>query len=351
MSIRKEYFGTTKAGEEVSLYSLSNRNGMCLKVMDFGGRMVQLYVPDKNGVPADIIMGFDSLEPYTIKNPYFGAIVGRCANRISNSEFTLNGKVYSLDKNAAPHHLHGGTVGFDKRVWQAEMVEKEKEDQLVLTLDSADGDQGYPGNLHVTVCYTLTDQNEVSLTYEAVCDKDTVVNMTNHNYFNLSGHNSGTIAGQKIWIDADSFTPTDAEHIPYGTTCSVDGTPMDLRQMKEIGVGMESDYEQIAQNEGYDVNFVLNHFGEGMRTVCRAEDPVSGRSMEVKTDRPAMQFYTANYIKGNFVGKGGYAYPQHCGFCLETQDFPNSPNTPQFPSVVLHPGEVYHHHTIYAFDF
>lgn len=349
MSIKKENFGVTKAGENVYLYSLLNQNGMCLKVMNFGGRMVQLYVPDKNGISDDIIMGFDNLEPYTVKNPYFGAIVGRCANRISNAEFTLNGKTYYLDRNASPHHLHGGVTGFDKRVWNADILEEKN--KLMLTLDSVDGDQGYPGNLHVTVCYMLTEKNEVSLTYEAVCDKDTVINMTNHNYFNLSGHDSGTIEKQKIWIDADAFTPVDMEHIPYGTICPVDGTPMDLRKMTEIGIGMKSRDEQIIQNGGYDVNFVLNHFGQGIRTVCKVEDPDSGRTMKVKTDKPAMQFYTANYIKGNFVGKNGYRYPQHCGFCLETQDFPNSPNTSQFPSIVLKAGEVYCHHTIYAFEF
>lgn len=351
MSIKKEFFGKTNKGEEVYLFTLINKNNVCLKVMNFGGRMVQLHVPDKNGKLDDIIMGFDKLEPYTIKNPYFGAIVGRCANRISNAKFSLNGKEYLLDKNADPHHLHGGIVGFDKRVWNAEIEEKNGQERLKLLLESEDGDQGYPGKLNVEVWYSLNDDNEVSLEYRAKCDQDTIINMTNHNYFNLLGHNKGTIEKHLIEINADKFTPTDKDHIPYGTILDVEGTPMDLRKMKEIGSNIDSDYDQIKQNGGYDINYVLNNFDGNMREVCHVKEIQSGRELVVKTNMPAMQFYTANYINNNFIGKGGYSYPKHCGFCLETQDYPNSPNTKSFPSIILKAGEEYYHHTIYKFTF
>ena len=351
MSIKKEFFGETNKGEKVYLFTLINKNNVCLKVMNFGGRMVQLYVPDKNGKLDDIIMGFDKLDPYTIKNPYFGALVGRCANRISNSKFCLNGKEYSLDKNADPHHLHGGIVGFDKRVWKAEIENENGQERLKLSLESEDGDQGYPGKLNVEVWYGLNDDNEVSLEYRAKCDQDTIINMTNHNYFNLLGHNKGTIEKHLIEINADKFTPTDKDHIPYGTILDVEGTPMDLREMKEIGSNIDSDYDQIKQNGGYDVNYVLNNFDGNMREVCHVKEIQSGRGLIVKTNMPAMQFYTANYINNNFIGKGGYSYPKHCGFCLETQDYPNSPNTKNFPSIILKAGEEYYHHTIYKFTF
>ena len=350
MSIQREVFGAAPDGSAVYLYTLMNSSGMRLKVTTFGGRMVQLYVPGRAGRLDDIIMGFDTLQPYMVRNPYFGALVGRCANRISNARFLLNGIWYELDRNAAPNHLHGGTGGFDKCVWRAEMIKNPERETLELTLCSPDGDQGYPGNLNVAVRYTLTEDNELCLSYRAFCDADTVINLTNHNYFNLAGHDSGNILNHRIRIDADAYTPTDAAHIPNGNICPVSGTPFDLRQPVRIGDRIHAFEEpQLAQSEGFDVNYVLRNYDGRMRCVAEVEEPESGRRMTVLTNQRALQFYTANYIHGNFIGKGGHAYPQHCGFCLETQGFPNSPNIPSFPPVLLHPGEEYRHDTVYAF--
>lgn len=353
MDIQKQAFGTAPDGQAVELYTLTNSNRMTLKVMTFGGRMVELHVPDRGGRVDDIIMGFDSLLPYTVRNPYFGAVVGRCANRISGARFTLNGICRKVDCNAAPHHLHGGTVGFDKRVWQASTVESPEGQTLELTLHSEDGDQGYPGDVFVTVQYTLTEHNELRLRYRAHCSADTILNLTNHNYFNLAGHNAGTVFEHCVRIDAGAVTPADAAHIPDGTIRPVDGTLLDLRKMTRLGERLcaTADDEQLAQSNGFDINYVLNGFDGTVRPVAEVYEPHSGRRMTVRTNMRAMQFYTANYINGSFIGKGGYAYPRYCGLCLETQDFPNSPNTPAFPPAVLRPGEEYRQDTVYGFSW
>lgn len=352
MSIIKTAFGRTGDGQAVELYTLTNRNGMKLAVSTYGAKLVQLWVPDREGKLADVITGFDTLDPYLIRNPYFGALVGRCANRISGASFVLNGVTYHLDENAPPHHLHGGLGGFDKKVFAAMPCMENGLETLKLTILSPDGDQGYPGNLHLEASYSLSDDNEVILHYRARSDAPTPVNITNHSYFNLAGHNAGTILDHEICIDADAYTPTGEGGIPLGTIQPVENTPMDLRQPVRIGERIYAHYPQLEKDGGFDVNYVLNRTGNGLQPVCRLKDPSSGRVMEVRTTLPGLQFYTANYIKGDFtfVGKGGYRYNQYCGLCLETQFHPNTPNIPEFGDITLRPGQEYDSTTVYAFS-
>ena len=352
MSITKKHFGNLPDGRKAELYTLENGRGMKAAVTTYGAKLVQLWSLDREGKMADIITGFDTLEPYLNRNPYFGALVGRCANRISNASFTLDGRTYQLDCNKPPHHLHGGQDGFDKRLFEAEAVEEETRDTLILKLFSPHGDQGYPGNLWLTAEYSLTQDNELVLHYRARTDAPTPVNITNHSYFNLGGHDSGNVLGHHIWVDADAFTPTKEGGIPTGEFCAVEGTPMDLRREVCIGERIHADYFQLKQNQGFDINYVLNHPEKGLRRVCELSDPGSGRRMEVQTTMPGLQVYTANYLKGDFVfrGKGGHLYDENCGLCLETQFHPNTPNTPAFGTVILRPGEEYNHTTIYRFS-
>lgn len=353
LSILREPFGTLPTGESVSLYTLKNRNGVSLSVTDFGGKMVRLLVPDRNGQPDDVILGFDALEPYLIRNPYFGTLVGRCANRIRGAAFPLNGKTCLLDINAPPHHLHGGIGGFDKKLWRASAETLDGLDRLRLDLFSPDGDQGYPGNLTVTVYYGLDDANRVSLEYFARTDMDTIVNMTNHCYFNLNGHNGPDVRNHVLTIHADFITDLDDDKIANGNLLSVTGTPFDFRTPHRIGDRICDPNRLLRMTRGYDVNYVLRqNTKDASEPVCQVTDPDTGRTMTVFTTQPAMQLYTANYIRGSFVftGKGGAAYDHpFCGLCLETQHNPNSPNLPQFPSVVLHPGDIYHEKTVYRF--
>jgi aldose 1-epimerase len=350
VSVKKELFGKTKQGREVFLFTLTNKNGLQVMITNFGGRLVQLWLPDRNGHFDDVIMGFDTLDPYLIRNPYFGALVGRCANRIAGASFPLHDRVYSLDSNSPPHHLHGGGGGFDKCLWGAEILEEGGEKKLKLTLMSPEGDQGYPGNLWVEVLYSLTGTNHLSIDYSAHSDAETIVNLTNHTYFNLKGHNTGTILGHRISIDADEYLPTDPAGIPLAGPAGVAGTPFDLCTMTEIGSRIASPHEQMVQKSGFDIHYFFRK-KDDLRRVCKVEEPESGRKMEVWTTKPGMQFYTANNIKDNFVftGKGGYTYTQYCGLCLETQYAPNSPNNPAFPSIVLYPGKNYRHRTDYVF--
>ena len=353
MTVQKEVFGKLSDNREAHLFTLTNKNGLRLVVTNFGGRMVQLWTPDRQGRFADIITGFDTLDSYINRNPYFGALVGRYANRIANSAFTLNGKVFKLDANMPPdnvHHLHGGAKGFSYLLWDAEPLEEDDGGKLRLTLTSPDGDQGYPGTLFAEIIYTLTRDNSLSITYSAKTDADTVVNLTNHVYFNLKGHNSGDILGHKIKIEADSFLPTDPVGIPLGNPAKVDGTPFDLRTMTEIGSRYNADHEQLTRQSGFDIHYFLDSRKE-LRKVCEVEEPEQGRKMEVLTTKPGIQFYMSNKIGTNavFTGKGGYVYKQYCGFCLETQYPPDSPNRPDLQMAVLHPGEKYFHETVFRF--
>lgn len=347
VKIRKQPFGQTRNGEPVELYTLTNSNGVETSITNYGGRVVTLKVPDRAGKFADVVLGFDSLDPYLGNSPYFGALIGRYGNRIGKARFTLDGKEYKLAANNGPNALHGGVVGFDKVLWKGEEGTGE-EPSLKLTYLSKDGEEGYPGNLSVTVVYTLTDRNELRIDYEAATDQDTVLNLTNHSYFNLAGEGVGDILGQEIMINADRFTPIDSGLIPTGELKPVKGTPFDFTKSTAIGARINDRDQQIQFGKGYDHNFVLNG-GGGLTLAARVVEPHSGRIMEVLTTQPGVQFYTGNFLDGSVKGKGGKAYPYRSAFCLETQHFPDSPNKPGFPSVVLKPGEKFTSTTVYRF--
>ncbi len=347
VKIRKQPFGQTRNGEPVELYTLTNSNGVETSITNYGGRVVTLKVPDRAGKFADVVLGFDSLDPYLGNSPYFGALIGRYGNRIGKARFTLDGKEYKLAANNGPNALHGGVVGFDKVLWKGEEGTGE-EPSLKLTYLSKDGEEGYPGNLSVTVVYTLTDRNELRIDYEAATDQDTVLNLTNHSYFNLAGEGVGDILGQEIMINADRFTPIDSGLIPTGELKPVKGTPFDFTKSTAIGARINDRDQQVQFGKGYDHNFVLNG-GGGLTLAARVVEPHSGRIMEVLTTQPGVQFYTGNFLDGSVKGKGGKAYPYRSAFCLETQHFPDSPNKPGFPSVVLKPGEKFTSTTVYRF--
>lgn len=345
-------FGKNKDGNKVEIYTLTNSGGMEARITPYGATLVSLKVPDRNGALADIVLGFDSVEGYTQTPapPYFGATIGRYGNRIGGAMFMLDGKSYTLDKNDGANSLHGGFKGFDKVMWTAKPRSTMAGQSLDLTYVSKDGEEGYPGNLNVTVTYTLTSANEIRIHYTASTDKDTVVNLTNHSYFNLSGPASGDILDHMLTINADRFTPVDAGLIPTGELRKVDGTPFDFRQPHAIGERINSDDEQIKLGRGYDHNWVLNRSTEGLESAARVMDPKSGRILEVLTDQPGIQFYTGNFLDGSFHGKGGTAYQRRGAFCLETQHYPDSPNHPDFPSTVLKPGGRYDSTTVFLFS-
>jgi aldose 1-epimerase len=341
MSIAKEAFGKITDGTPVDLYTLANTNGLEAKITTYGGAVVSLLVPDRDGKVVDVALGLETLEEYVEKSPYFGCITGRYANRIAKGKFTLNGVVYTLAQNDGPNHLHGGTRGFDKVVWNAREKSGGDGAGLELTYLSRDGEEGYPGNLSVKVTYTLTDDDALRINYLATTDADTIVNLTNHTYFNLADGGAGDILGHELMIDADRFTPTDATSIPTGELRSVAGTPMDFRQSTAIGARIEQDDEQL--------RWVLNNSDGSLALAARVREPVTGRVMEVHTTEPGIQLYSGNFLDGSITGKGGKVYHKHHGLCLETQHFPDSPNKPDFPSTVLKPGEVHQTTTIYRF--
>lgn len=351
MTITRELFGTTHAGVPVDLFTLTNTHGMTATITNYGGKVVTLFAPDRVGAFADVVLGFDDLAPYLAPNPFFGTLVGRCANRTANAQFTLNGTVYHLTPNEGRNHLHGGAVGFDKVVWDAHASEGANGPQLALTYRSPDGEQGYPGTLDVTVTYTLTHDDALDIRYDAVADKDTVVNLTNHSYFNLAGAGAGSILDHVLRIAAAAFTPTDAEQIPTGEIRPVDGTPMDFRAPTRIGARIGTDDEQLHRGEGYDHNWVLNNDAGRVMPVIELHEPGSGRVLTVTTTAPGVQFYAGNKLGRNVVtGKGGAVYAKNAGLCLETQHFPDATNHPNFPSPVLRAGEHYHQHTVYRFS-
>ncbi len=342
----------------MQIYTLTNSQGMEARITPYGGTLVSLKVPDKNGSLADIVLGFDSVEGYTQTPapPYFGATIGRYGNRIGGAKFMLDGKTYTLAKNDGANSLHGGIKGFDKVMWTAKPRATEAGQSLDLTYLSKDGEEGYPGNLNVTVTYTLTSANEIRIHYTATTDQDTVLNLTNHSYFNLSGpasggsSASGDILDHMLTINADRFTPVDSGLIPTGELRKVDGTPFDFRQPHAIGERINSDDEQIKLGRGYDHNWVLNRSTNGLELAARVMDPKSGRVLEVLTDQPGIQFYTGNFLDGSFHGKGGTAYRRRGAFCLETQHYPDSPNHPDFPSTTLKPGGHYDSTTVFRFS-
>jgi aldose 1-epimerase len=350
MDVMKEAFGKTADGTEVDLYKLTNANGLRASIMTYGAIVVSLEVPDSKGKLADIVLGFDTLEEYLKGHPYFGAIVGRYGNRIGKGKFTLNGVEYKLAVNNGPNHLHGGIKGFDKVVWNAEPVEKDDAVGVKLSYLSKDGEEGYPGNLSVTVIYTLTNNDELKIEYQATTDKATPINVTHHSYFNLAGQGEGDILSHELTLNADRFTPVDEGLIPTGELRPVKGTPFDFTKPVAIGARVGQDNEQLKFGLGYDHNFVLNSGGGKLALAATLHEPTTGRVMEIHTTEPGIQFYSGNFLDGTNIGKGGKVYKHRYGFCLETQHFPDSPNKPDFPSVTLNPGEKYTHITVHKFS-
>lgn len=347
-TIKKEDFGSVY-GKKVELYTLTNRNGVEAKIITYGGALISLKVPDRKGNFGDIVLGYDNLAGYLQDTSYFGSIVGRYANRIAKGKFTLNGVEYKLATNNGENHLHGGIKGFDKLVWDGAETKTPNGVRLKLTYTSRDMEEGYPGNLLVTVFYTLTNNNELKIDYSATTDKDTVVNLTHHSYFNLAGEGNGDVLKHELMIDANRFTPVDATLIPTGELRSVVGTPFDFLRSTVIGARINQDEEQIKLGRGYDHNFVINGPAGVMRRAARAFEPSTGRVMEVWTTEPGMQLYSGNFLDGT-PGKGGKAYQIRYGFCLETQHFPDSPNHPKFPGTILRKGARYQTSTIYRFS-
>lgn len=342
--INRQAWGSLPDGSAVDLYTLRNANGLEASITTLGGRLVTLKTPDRDGNPGDIVLGFDTLAPYLEKNPFFGALVGRYANRIAAGKFVLDGETYTLLKNNGPNSLHGGAIGFDKVNWQASAGDNAS---LTLQYVSVDGEEGYPGTLHATVVYTLGDDDSLSIEYRATTDKPTVLNLTNHSYFNLAGHAHGPVVDHEVMINADVFTPVNANLIPTGELRPVHGTPFDFLTSKKVGDLIDSPEEQISFGKGYDHNYVIR--GSGLRLAARALHSGTGRGMEIYTTQPGMQFYTGNHLPDKLIGKEGAVYGFRSGFCFETQHFPDSPNQPAFPSVVLRPGVEYHQRTVFKF--
>lgn len=350
-SVKHSPFGELPNGKSIEQYTLSNASGAEVRVINYGGIITAIKVPDRNGKLDDVVLGYDTFEPY-IKNPtFFGPIVGRFANRIAKGKFKLEGKTYDkLFINNKPNTLHGGAKGFDKAVWQAETFEKVDAAGVTLTYVSPDGEEGYPGTLTTHVTYTFNDLNELLIDYSATTDKTTVLNFTNHSYFNLGGDGSGDVLDQQLLINADRYTKTDATGIPTGKLVDVAGTNLDFRTPLAIGTHMEAEHKV---GRGYDYNFVINRSSASDKELvfaARAQDPKTGRVLEVRTTEPGIQLYTANHMDGTLIGKAGHAYNLHNAFCLETQHFPDSPNQPSFPTTTLKPGETFHSQTVYAFS-
>ena len=348
-SMKKELFGKAADGKEVYIYTLRNKNGMEARITNYGGILVSLMVPDRNGKPGDVVLGYDSLAEYIKDSPYFGALVGRYANRIGKGRFTLNGVEYKLAINNGANHLHGGLKGFDKVVWDVNEKESRPGGSLTLSYRSKDGEEGYPGDLSVKVVYSLTESNELRIEYRATTDKPTVVNLTHHSYFNLAGAGNGDILSHELFIDADLFTPVDSGLIPTGEMRSVKGTPMDFTQPTAIGARINSNDTQLKIAGGYDHNWVVNKPMKSFGLAARVLEKTTGRVMEVWTTEPGLQFYSGNFLSGSNIGKGGKRYEHRFGFCLETQHYPDSPNRPQFPSTTLNPGQTYSSTTVYRF--
>lgn len=350
MSISKQPFGTLPNNSSVDLFTLTNKQGMQVKITNYGGIVTSIQVPDKNGVLGAVNLGFDNLTDYLQKDqPYFGAIIGRYGNRIAKGQFTIDGQVYRVATNSIPNHLHGGNKGFDKVVWSAKMVEKRGIPSLVLSHTSPDGEEGYPGNLDCTIIYTLTNKNELRIDYQSTTDQPTVLNLTNHCYFNLKDGGASSCLEHELRIFADAFTPIDKNTIPTGVIKSVKRTPFNFLKAKKIGERIERNNKQLKLGNGYDHNYVLNK-KEGLKKAAKVVERESGRVLEVFTTQPGLQLYTANWLDGSMIGHHNTAYQKRSAFCLETQHFPDSPNQPDFPSTVLRPGETYQSTTVYKFS-
>lgn len=351
MGIKAELYGKMPDGRAVSLFTLTNKSGMKVCITNFGGIITSILAPDKHGKLADITLGYDSFEPY-LQNPvFFGALVGRFANRIEKAEFELNGTVYKVLKNDGNNHLHGGAEGFHKKLWDARIVTDNGKEKLELTCQSPDMEEGYPGTLDVKVMYSLDDEGKMAIEYFAKTDKDTIVNLTNHAYYNLAGHDSGTMLDHLLQVNADTFTVINDECIPTGEIRPVKGTPLDFTKPAIVGEGLKAENTdiQLKNGHGYDHNFVINRSGPGMVKAAEVYEPKSGRRMSVFTDKPGIQFYCGNFL-GGVKGKNGAVYEKRNGFCLETQHFPNSTKLKNFPSPILRAGEQYHFTTVYQFS-
>ena len=349
-TITKADFGKTSEGQAVEIYTLHNSKGAEARIMTYGGIVQSLSMPDKNGKFADVVLGYDNLQGYIDKTPYFGALVGRYGNRIGGAKFTLEGNTYTLATNNGPNTLHGGLKGFDKVVWTAKSSVGIRGPQLVLAYFSKDGEEGFPGNLEVTAIYTLTEDNELKLEFAATTDRPTVVNLTHHSYFNLAGQGNGDILGHIVYINSDKTTPVDSGLITTGEFKSVDGTPFDFRKSTAIGARINDPDTVLQYGPGYDHNWVVNKPLGQFGLQARVEEPASGRVMEVWSDEPGLQFYAGNFLDGTLKGKGGVAYQIHTGFAMEPQHYPDSPNKANFPSVELKPGETYHNTIVYKFS-
>jgi len=347
--LQTQPFGT-QDGRPITLYTLTNSHGVEVRTMNYGGIILSMRMPNRKGQLADVVLGHDTLEGYVPNPPYIGALIGRYGNRIANGTFTLDGKTYTLPKNDGPNTLHGGVKRtFDKVVWDGAPLKGGKAG-VTFTYLSKDGEEGFPGNVKVKVTYTLNDENELVIDYEATTDKATPINLTQHSYFNLAGEGTSDILNHEIMISADRFTPVDKNLIPTGELRAVKGTPLDFTTPMKIGARIDDNYEQLLLGHGYDHNFVINRQGDGMALAARVYEPTSGRVLEVSTTQPGVQFYTGNFLDGTVTGKQGHVYKRRYAFCLETQHFPDSPNHPEFPSTILKPGDTFQSKTIFKFS-
>jgi aldose 1-epimerase len=343
--VTKAPYGKMPDGAAVDIYTMTNAHGVEIKAITYGGIITSLRVPDRAGRIGDIVLGFDDLGGYLKDHPFFGAIIGRYGNRIGKAQFTLSGRTHKLAANNGPNHLHGGNKGFDKVLWQAQAAASGA--GVTFTRTSADGEEGYPGNLKVSVTYTLTDKNELVVDYLATTDRATPVNLTQHSYFNLAG--SGDVLSHELTLNADRYTPVDSTLIPTGEIAPVQGTPFDFRKSTAIGARINQPHEQLKFGQGYDHNWVLNRSGAGLQQAARVVEPKSGRTLDITTTEPGIQFYAGNFLDGTLKGKGGQVYKHRTGFCLETQHYPDSPNKPNFPSTILEPGKEYRSKTVFTF--
>jgi aldose 1-epimerase len=347
--VTKVPYARTADDKSVDIITLRSPSGVEMTVLTYGGVIATLKTPDRAGALDDIVLGFDNLKMYEEKSPYFGCLVGRYGNRIAKGKFTLDGATYTLATNNPPNHLHGGDKGWDKAVWNAEPFQNATSSGVVLSYTSKDGEEGYPGTVKATVTYTLTDMGQLIIDYKATTDKATVINLTQHSYFNLAGTKANDILGHELRLNAQQYTPVDDTLIPTGEIAPVEGTPFDFRTSTKIGARIDDSNVQLKRGQGYDHNFVLARTGPGLVEAAKVVEPVTGRTMTISTTEPGIQFYSGNFLKGDLTGKGGRVYPHRGGFCLETQHFPDSPNQPKFPSTVLRPGEEYKSQTVYTF--
>jgi aldose 1-epimerase len=344
-------FERTPDDQNVDLITLRNRNGIEIQVLSYGGIIMSLKTPDRTGAIDDIVLGFDHVKDYVEKSPYFGTLIGRYGNRIAKGKFTLDGQTYTLATNNNANHLHGGVKGWDKVVWATDMFQNASAVGVILTYTSKDGEEGYPGTVKARVTYSLNEQDELTVDYHATTDKPTVINLTQHSYFNLAGTKANDILGHELMLNAASYTPVDAGLIPTGEIATVEGTPFDFRTSTPIGARINDPKdEQIKFGLGYDHNFVLSRNGAtGLVDAATVTEPLTGRKMTIRTTEPGIQFYSGNFLKGDLTGKGGRVYPHRSGFCLETQHYPDSPNQPKFPTTTLRPGEEYKSQTVFKF--